>query len=89
MQDEIIHVGNPLPRVTDVVATDDYKLITTWSNGEKRVFDAEVLLDMKFFMPLRNKGFFKLVKAVHGTIEWHNNIDYCPDTLYMESVPLV
>ena len=82
--------GGPLgPRVTDVKTTDNYELIITFNNGEKRVFDANQLLDMKVFAPLKNPEFFKSVKVEFGTIVWPRDIDYCPDTLYAQSVPLV
>ena len=53
------------------------------------MFDANQLLDMKVFAPLKNPEFFKSVKVEFGTIVWPRDIDYCPDTLYAQSVPLV
>jgi len=86
--DDIIY-GEPLgPRVVDVLSTDDYKLILTFNNGEKRVFDAKPLLSMRAFQPLLNKKFFTSVKVGFGTVVWPHDIDYCPDTLYSESRPI-
>jgi len=79
--------GSPLgPRVTTVIPTDDYKLLLTFTNGERRIFDAKPLLDMAVFKPLLNKSFFQSVKVAYGTVIWPQDIDYCPDTLYSESV---
>jgi hypothetical protein len=79
--------GEPLsPRVKAVTPIPEYKLNLTFTNGEKRIFDATPLLGMKSFKPLKNIQFFNAVKVACGTIEWPNGIDYCPDTLYVESV---
>ena len=81
--------GAPLGhRVTAVTPTDNHELIITFTNGERRIFDARPLLDMQVFKPLANKTFFQAVKVAYGTVEWSQGIDYCPDTLYMESVAL-
>ena len=80
--------GSPLgPRVTAVTPTDDYKLVLTFTGGERRIFDAIPLLKMAIFEPLASKAFFQSVKVAHGSVLWPQDIDYCPDTLYMESVP--
>lgn len=81
--------GSPLgPRVIEVIPNDDYELIITFNNGEKRKFDANHLLEMKVFAPLKNPAFFKSVKVEFGTIVWPQDIDYCPDTLYAQSNPI-
>jgi hypothetical protein len=74
------------PRVKEVQATDTYQLNILFTNGERRIFDAKPLLKLNAFKPLADLGYFKLVKVAFGSIEWPNGIDYCPDTLYMESV---
>ena len=76
------------PRVTEVFPQEGYKLLLTFSNGEKRIFFADKLLDIKAFAPLRNPEFFRAVKVEFGTIAWPQDIDYCPDTLYAESLPV-
>ena len=86
MEHSVIH-GLPLgPRVTAVAPMGGYKLLLTFNNGERRVFDARPLLSTRAYKPLENAGFFELVKVAHGSILWPNDIDYCPDTLYAESV---
>jgi len=88
MMDDII-TGAPLgPRVSKVEPMDDYELLITFNNGELRVFDAKPLFSMNAFKSLKSKAFFESVKADHGSILWPNDIDYCPDTLYAESVLL-
>ena len=80
--------GGPLgPRVTAVTPVDDYKLHLTFTNGEQRIFDAKPLLEIDVFKALASKSFFKMVKVAYGSVLWPQDIDYCPDTLYAESVP--
>ena len=80
--------GRPLgPRVIAAVPTEDYRLLLTFTNGEQRIFDFTPLLETPAFMPLANKSFFRLVKVAYGSVLWPQDIDYCPDTLYMQSVP--
>jgi len=80
--------GSPLgPRVMAVTPAADYMLLLTFTNGERRIFDAKPLLETAAFKPLINKSFFQSVKVAYGSVLWPQDIDYCPDTLYMESVP--
>jgi hypothetical protein len=89
MQDDIIN-GEPLgPRVTDVLPVEDYKLFLTFTNGEQRIFDAKPLLTIGAFKLLKNKHLFEAVKVAYGSVLWPHDIDYCPDTLYAESVAIV
>ena len=74
------------PRVRKVTPMHGYKLRIEFSNAEERLFDAEPLLAYPAFQPLRDEAFFRLVRAEYGTICWPGDIDYCPDTLYMQSV---
>ena len=88
--DDTILYGEPLgPRVTAVRATDDYRLYLSFTNGEERVFDARPLLSLPAFRPLNNLEFFKSVRTGFGTILWPKDIDYCPDTLYEKSAPVL
>jgi hypothetical protein len=88
MQNEII-TGAPLgPRVSAVLPVEDYKLLLTFTNGEQRLFDAKPLLTIEVFKPLSNKQLFEAVKVAYGSVLWPHDIDYCPDTLYAESVAI-
>ncbi|MBE6729986.1 MAG: DUF2442 domain-containing protein [Ruminococcaceae bacterium] len=81
--------GAPLPpRVTQVEATDNFELLLLFNNGEKKKFDAKSLLELPIYAPLRNIGFFKTVKADNMCVFWNDDIDICPDMLYMQSVPV-
>ncbi len=70
------------PRVVKVTPGDDYTLSLLFTNGEKAIYD---LLDHGVFKELRDKNYFKKVRAEQGTIAWPHEQDICPDTLYLDS----
>ena len=74
------------PRVKDVKAQNDYTLLLTFDNGEVKVFDMKPYLDKGDFRELKDPGLFKSVKPFLGSIQWQNELDLCPDTLYEESI---
>ena len=88
IQNEILQAKPLGPRITAVEPLDNYQLLLTWTNGEKRIFDGNKLLLHKVFEPLKNKVLFRKIKIFNGTITWGNDLDYCADTLYLESVPV-
>ena len=73
------------PRVVNVTPCDDYTLLLVFTNGEKAVYDCHELLDHGVFKELRDKNYFKEVRAVNGSIAWPHEQDICPDTLYLDS----
>lgn len=74
------------PRVKDVQPLENFRLRLTFVNGEKRLFDVSPYLVYPAFKRLANPAFFSLGHAGHGTVVWPDNIDLCPDTLYLDSV---
>lgn len=82
--------GAPLgPRVVSVEPMDNYILKIYFNNNEIRLFDVKKIYNMACFLPLKQKAFFDTVHVSFGSIAWDNDIDYCPDTLYEESLPFV
>ena len=76
------------PRVKDVKAQSDYTLILTFDNEEHRIFDVKPYLDKGIFRELKNQSMFNSVQPCLGSIQWQNGQDFCPDTLYLDSVPV-
>jgi len=76
------------PRVVGVVAQKNHVLLISFSNGERRRFDLSPYLHYPVFQPLQNSAFFALATASHGTVSWPQDIDFDPDTLYLESTPV-
>ena len=76
------------PYVKAVKPQEDYRLLLTFENGEKRVFDLKPYLDKPVFQGLKNTAFFKTARVVSGSVEWHGEVDLSYDTLYLESKPI-
>ncbi|MGN0906528.1 MAG: DUF2442 domain-containing protein [Bullifex sp.] len=71
--------------VNDAKALDGLIMIITFSNGERRLFDATIL-DGEVFKPLMDNDIFKAFKVEFGTITWaHGEIDIAPEYLYRNS----
>jgi hypothetical protein len=76
------------PRIQAVQATDDYRLLLQFTNGEQGIYDCSSLLDFGVFRELRDKYYFKRVAVDNGTVVWPNEQDICPDTLYLDAVKI-
>ncbi|MCU0469637.1 MAG: DUF2442 domain-containing protein [Arcicella sp.] len=73
------------PRVKSVQPNKDFTLYLTFDNDERKVFDVKPYLEFGIFKELKDLSLFYSVKPVLGTIQWQNEQDFCPDTLYLES----
>ena len=75
--------------VKEVKPLEDYKLFLKFSNDENRIFDVTPLLEKPVYKPLKDKNLFNKVHIVYGyTIAWNNELDMCPDSLYIDSKPV-
>ena len=77
------------PRVLTVEYKDDYKLLLTFTNKEVKLFDLLAYLNYPVYEPLKDEVFCKQVKAIDGVIQWNDYIDFSPDTVYLESKPVL
>ncbi|MEW6615422.1 MAG: DUF2442 domain-containing protein [Thermodesulfobacteriota bacterium] len=73
------------PRIKEVHPNDDYTLSIVFENDEERIFDVKPYLDKGIFTQLKDRRIFNSVKPFLGSIQWQNGLDFCPDTLYLES----
>ena len=75
------------PRIKNVEVLENYKLLLTFKNGEKKIYDARNILKFDFYKNIRKEENFKKVKVVDGgiTIEWETGEDIDPDELYVNS----
>ncbi|MGL5797345.1 MAG: DUF2442 domain-containing protein [Cetobacterium sp.] len=71
--------------IKKVIPTDDYKLILTFENDEIRIFDMYPYLSVGIFKELNDINLFRTVKISFDSIEWLNEADIDPETLYEES----
>ncbi len=77
------------PRVIAVKANSDYTITLTFTNGEVKRFDVKPYLERGIFQELKDLRVFNSVRPVLGSVQWSGGQDFCPDTLYEDSVPLV
>ena len=72
-------------KVVGVKANDDFSLYLRFDDGSMRRFDVKPYLEYGVFQELKDKSYFKRVKVAFGTVQWPNEQDISPDTLYLES----
>ena len=77
------------PRVIAVHPNPDYTLTLTFTSGEIRSFDVKPYLGIGIFQELQDKGLFNSVRPFLGSIQWKNGQDFCPDTLFLDSVAVI
>ena len=76
------------PAVKKVEILDDYRLLITFDNEEKRIFDVKPLLSFGKFQELTSHDLFKTVRVSFDTIAWSNGLDLDPEYLYEHSEAL-
>ena len=79
-------------KVISVLPQEDYKMLVAFENGEQRIYNAAPLLCKPVFMPLKDISVFNKVYIEYGAVTWKdqggNEIDICPDKMYMDSIPV-
>ena len=73
--------------VKEVKPLDEYKLLVTFENGEVKLFDMKPYLNKGIFMELKDLSLFKSAKVNFDTVEWENEADIDPETLYEDGIP--
>lgn len=74
------------PRVKSVIPIENGLLKLEFTNEEWRLFDVKPYFEKNIFAELRGKDLFNTARVFNGTVVWENELDFCPDTLYIESV---
>jgi hypothetical protein len=88
--------------IVNVTANDDFTLTIEFDNGEKKLYDVKPLLKPgTVFEPFANINNFRRVYLdenhciawdidpdVDSSVVWSNKVDLCPDSCYIDSVPV-
>lgn len=74
-----------MKKVISAKANDDFTLDLQFNDGKLKRFDAKPYLDFPVFRELKNLEKFKQIKIAFGTVQWQNEQDISPETLYLES----
>jgi Protein of unknown function (DUF2442) len=75
-----------MKKVITAKANDDFTLDLEFNDGSSRRFDAKPYLDKGIFTELKDLDYFKNFTIAFGTVQWQNEQDFAPETLYLESV---
>lgn len=75
------------PEVRNVEPLENFVLLLTFGNGERRVFSVAPYLDKGIFTELCDADYFRTVCAANGFVSWPHDQNFSPDTLYLKSEP--
>jgi hypothetical protein len=78
-----------LPKLRHVISNIDYTLSCVFEDGSHKVFDVKPYLDKGDFVELKDIQLFKTAHVFMGTVQWSNELDIAPETLFLESKELV
>jgi len=76
------------PDIVNVKPEVDYTLHLWFANGEEGILDMKPYLEKGIFRELKDLSMFNSVHPFIGTIQWANEADLCPDTVYLDSVKI-
>ncbi len=78
------------PRVVSVEPRSGRRLLVTFSDGTRKVYDCTPLLSGEVFAPLKDDALFRSVKADPGGygVVWNDNIDLAESELWINSQPI-
>jgi hypothetical protein len=76
------------PRVIDAQCQNDFKILLTFTNNERRTIDISPFLSFGVFRKLKDIEVFRQVKVGFGTIEWPCGVDLDPEFVWEKSIPL-
>ena len=63
----------------------NYYLLLKFENNEEKIFDVKPYLYIGKFQELKDKNLFRSVRICFDTIEWSNQLDLDPESLYEKS----
>lgn len=73
-------------KITDVKALEDYKLDLTFADGTRGTVDLSYLVGKGVFALWNDCGAFREVRiGSSGELVWGEEIDLCPDALYLQA----
>ena len=75
-------------RVVEAKANDDFSLDLRFADGCVKRFDVKPYLNLGIFSELQDLDYFKQVSVAYGTVQWPNDQDISPETLYLEGVDI-
>ena len=84
--DGIAYAGEPKKIISAkaVCPLEEYRLLITFDNGERKIFDCKPLIGMGgIFEPLKDNSVFDRAYVDYGTVCWNDGeIDIAPERIY-------
>jgi len=75
------------PDVTQVKTQANFELLVTFADGVCKEFSMLPYLQYPAFSQLSEPGKFAFAHVANGTVQWTEDIDISPDTLYLAGRP--
>jgi len=77
------------PKIINVESRNSKKLLVTFKNGIKKVYDCSPLLEDDIFKPLLNDALFNSVQVdKHGYgVVWNDELDLSESELWINGLP--
>lgn len=74
-----------MPKVADIKSLGDYRLALTFDDGVQGEIDFSSFVSQGVFQAWDDRAFFETVSVGPlGELVWGEEIDLCPDALYMQ-----
>lgn len=89
-------------KIIGVIPNDNFTLTISFNNGEKRLFDVYPLLKpgtvfetfsdinnfKRVYIDDTNSISWDIDPNIDSNVHWNNKVDLCPDTCYVDSIPI-
>lgn len=74
------------PELLSVSPEEGYKLLLSYENGEKKIFDVSPYISGAWYGELKDLETFKKVRVSNHSVEWEGGQDIAPHELYHNSI---
>lgn len=74
------------PKLIAALPLENYRLLLQFDGGELRLYDFTPHLNHKYYQSLGEPSLFRRVAVEDGDLLWATGQDFCPHTLYEDSV---
>lgn len=75
-----------MQKITDVKVLEDYKMVLTFADGTRGTVDLSRLAGKGVFAVWNDYDAFREARiGASGELEWGDQIDLCPDALYLQA----
>ena len=87
-QDRSAEIIAKMKKVVEAKPNDDFSLDLRFDDGSVKRFDVKPYLNLGIFRELQDHAYFSKVSIAYGTVQWPNEQDISPDTLYLEGTDI-